>query len=473
MVVRRNGIPSYLAPAECAATLGKSPTLPTRIALLSLLALSVLAGSGCGRDRSVESSRRQMAESYGLLPGLSETPDAELQAELARIVEENATPDLLTRDQIPDQQNVAEGLADLFEPSQLAGILKESSEIFPPGEFTFDPKTLESAIRFRERYEPQRRRCREALGRQKCNFAIDYQAGFAAELSFVDVVRVCARLEAFAVAESLADDDDVDAAIGSLAAMFRLAACLGQEKHATARLQAALVREEALAVLQAIVEYPQIDDPRITRDGLNRLGTIVAAQLRSWPPDQDAWIGDRALGMHAYELVRAGRILELLTDQEWHRFSEEGILDELPAAAQRNVNSDELFYLQAMRRIIDACARPYFERKETLAAIRGELHQGRNSPRFPLVAGRLLLTDMDKGHALQARDRARLEAWALALAVASGQKRPPYAVSPLSGRRYEVVVGEGLVEVWEIGPDGGAGYPEAEVPNLAGSDPPE
>jgi hypothetical protein len=437
-----------------------------RPAVCILLVFSVLAGAGCRRSRSVEDSRRQIAESFGQLPGLSETPDAELRAELARIIEEKATPELLTRQRIPDEENAAQGLAGLFEPSRIGPILEESVEIFPPGKFEFDPTRLERAIRFRERYEAERQECREALRRPKCSFGIEYQAGFAADLSFIDVVRICARLEAFAAAQSLANDD-VAPAIESLETMFRLAACLGQEKHATVRLQAALLREEALAVLQTIVGYPEISESRITRDQLGRLYATVEAQLGSWPPDRDAWIGDRALGMHAYELVRAGRLAELLTGEELERFAEEGILEELPAAAQRNVNPDELFYLQAMRKIIDACARPYFERQKTLIGIREELQEGRNSPQFPLVAARLLLVDMDKGHVLQARDRACCEAWALALAVASGRQPPSYQVSPLWGGKYEVAVGDGLVTVCSARPNEGNGVPTAEVPNLA------
>ena len=63
---------------------------------------------------------------------------------------------------------------------------------------------MEKAIRFRERYEAERQQCREALGRPKCSFGIEYQAGFATDLSRIDVARICARLEAFAAAESLA-----------------------------------------------------------------------------------------------------------------------------------------------------------------------------------------------------------------------------------------------------------------------------
>ena len=437
-----------------------------RPAFCFLFLLGVLTGAGCRRGGSVEDSRQEIAESFGQLPGLSETPDAELRAELARIIEEKATPELLTREAIPEQENVAQGLIGLFEPSKIAQILEESGEIFPAGEFSFDPTRLERAIRFSQKYAAQREQCREALLRPKCRFGIQYQAGFAADLSFIDVVRICARLEAFHAAVSLANDD-LEGAIESLGTMFRLAACLAEEKHLTARLQAALLRDEALAVLRTVVSHPRIDEPRITLQQLGQLYTLVEAQLKSWPPDRDAWIGDRALGMHAYELVRAGRLMQLLTEEEVKRFGEEGILRELPAAAQRNVNPDELFYLASMRKIIDACARPYFEREKTLSAIWEQLQEARNQPQFPVVAARLLLVDIEQGLAWQARDRAGCEAWALALAVASGRDPPPYQVSPLRGEKYHLVVDDGLVTVRGAYPDQGYTTPPPEVPNLA------
>ena len=437
-----------------------------RSAAYVLVVLGVLVGAGCRQSTSEEESRRQIAEAFGRLPGLSETPDPQIRAELARIVEEGATPELLARSEIPADQNAAEVLSELFEPSLVRPILDRSAAIFPAGEFRFSPTGLEKAIRFRQEYEVQRQRARDALGRPGSKFAIQYEAGFAAELSFIDAVRISGRLEAFQAAESLAGDD-VAGAIESLEYMFRLAACLAAEKHATARLQAAFLRGEALSVLQRIVEHPEISQPRITREQLRRLSAMVQGQLKAWTPDQHAWIGDRAFGMHAYELVRAGRLSELLTDEEVKQFSEEGILVDLPAAAERNVNQDELYYLEAMRKIIDTCSRPYYQRTEVLQSIREDLHQKRDSPRFPLVAGRLLLADMEKGHAIQARDRAQCEAWALALATAAGDEPPGYRISPLAGGEYEIARQEGVVMVWCTGAAGQDDSPLVIVPDLA------
>lgn len=428
------------------------------LVVLFLVVLGTICSNGCARRGQPEtpSQQPQGAEHYGRLPGLRETPDLKLRSELARIVDEGGTPELLGQNGLPGEENVAAGLTDLFPASGVESILQQSSEIFPGGQFSFDPVRLQKAINFRQTYEAQRRQARQALGRPHCNFGIRYQAGFTADLSFIDVVRVCARLEAFQAAESLSDDlpsaGHLDAppngpatAIESLGYMLRLAACLAAEKHATCRLEAAFARMEALDVLQSIVEHP-----KATRQQLQQLYNLIQAQLAAWPSDADAWIGDRALGMYIYEVVRDGNLISVLTEEEIQQFAAEGILEELPKAAQRTVNQDELYYLETMRKIIDSCSQPYHVRAALLESIRDDLHKKRNSPDFPLVAGRLLLPDMEKGHAIQALDRANCEAWALALAHGAGCDPPAYKTNPLTGKQYKVDQQEGLVTVWKV-----------------------
>jgi hypothetical protein len=200
---------------------------------------------------------------------------------------------------------------------------------------------------------------------------------------------------------------------------------------------------------------------------LAALAAVTRDQLNTWPDDAGAWIGDRALGMHAYELVRAGLLGELLTEEEIERFEAEKILDQLPAAAMRNVNRDELYYLLAMRKVIEGCKRPFFERRSVLAEIADDLQAKRDSLEFPVVAGRILLVDLEGGHAIQAADRARVEAWALALSLAAGDEPSGLEISPLTGKKYLVEREAGVIRVWPSG-DRQSGDLPVVVPDLAG-----
>jgi hypothetical protein len=164
------------------------------------------------------------------------------------------------------------------------------------------------------------------------------------------------------------------------------------------------------------------------------------------PPDARAWIGDRAAGLIVYELVRDGHYLTLLSREEVQRLTDQGVLQVTARAARRNIDSDQLFYLQSMRKIIEAAHVPYYQRKETLAAIRRDLAAREQSADYPLIAAGLLLTDFETGHFRQAQDAARCQAWIAALAAAVEQT-PVTITSPVTGEPLQVEIDSQQVRV--------------------------
>jgi hypothetical protein len=368
---------------------------------------------------------------YGKLPGLKATGNLQLRDELARITDEGGTPEQLSRNDVPDDDNAATVLREVFPRQKVKSLWEASEKIYPPREFRFDPIRLQKAINFRTQHEAGRRKAQEALSRPKCAFGIRFDIGYYADATFGQPVRLCGRLEAFRAAESLADGN-VTAALDSLERMLQLAARLAAEKHVVPRLDAARLRANAFDVLQGIVKHE-----KFSRKHLDRVAELVEDQWASWPSDAEAWIGDRALGMHAYEMVRRGDLLRLLTDNEIERFYNERSLGEMADAAKRVADADELFYLDAMRKIIESCGQPYFERGPVFDAIDADARDKQDTPEYPLVAVRLLLPDIRKGQAAQARDRANWQAWMLALALATERNPLPYRVNPLSGKPYQ------------------------------------
>ena len=414
---------------------------------------------GCGSD-SQETIGLDDLEKFGSLPYLKTTRDQRLADELARIVEEGGTPEQLTVDD--DSDTVGAALKMLFSKDELPGIVMESDELMPPREFEFDAKQLKHASDFRKRYNAQRLEAREALKQPQPNLAIRFVAGFSADTSVIDVVRVCVRLEAFDAAEMLAAGK-VGGAIGSVEQMLALAQCLASAKHLDSRLHAAYLRAEAMAVMQAIVMHE-----KTTREDLKALLRIVQVQLQNWTDDAAAWIGERAIGLHTYELVREGALLILLTEQEIDEFQREGDLRALALSARRNADRDQLYYLETMRQVIESCQRPPHSRLPLFESIQQELQQRRGSPDFPFVAGRLLLTQLAAAHAIQSRDRANWEAWALALATATGQNLPQQ-INPLTGKPFEVAREDSLIVVSGIVPGPGADRIRVYVPDLSKS----
>lgn len=393
----------------------------------------VLPAVGCQRAGSLPEV------DYGRLPGVQGSADQKLRDEFARVVEQQGTPVQLDGPIIDDAENVAAGLIGAFatpggpcSADRLRAIREFADELFPEGEFSFNRVQLSAVARFIGRHESQRLAAREALERPRCDFGVRHQDGFALDRRFIDVARICGRFEAFHAARRLFAEDDLDGAIESVRFQLRLAECLGAEKLLDARLEAAAIRAEALGVVQAIVNHEHLRPAQIAA-----LRALIADHLKTWPSDADAWIGDRALGMIAYEYVRDGAIALLLTPDEIERFAAEGILRDLPGATQRSVDQDELYYLETMRTVIDRCTEPYHARADLAETIRNDLHKRRNSPDFPFVAGRMLLENLDAALAQQAEDRARVEAWALALDLAAGE-RSPHQLNPMTGRNYQV-----------------------------------
>ncbi len=422
------------------------------------------SGAGCSKGPSAETKATEEAKAFGALPGLKATPDGALQDELARVINEGGTPELLAAGRTPDELNVAAGLVALFDGidrKRLALIRAESDALFPEGPFTLDPVQREKAIRFCQRYEKEQIGSRLALERPECRFPIAYEAGPADEMAFLDTVWICARLEAFRAAEALSALD-VDEAVEALKYMLRLAEYLAAEPHPITRLEAAFLRMEALLVLQAIVGAERFD-----RSHALMIHEWLSGQLATWPDDALAWIGDRSQGMVIYEAVRGERLKGFLTEEEQEQLKETGGLSAFMDAAIRDVNSDELYYLVAMRKIIESCETPYHTRAEDFEELRRDLHERRNNSDFPLVAGRFLLLDAEKGHVIQARDRANCEGWVLALALACGERTPKFGNNPLTGRPYRMERDGKTILVFDIGTGVDGDNPPWVVPDLS------
>ena len=111
------------------------------------------------------------------------------------------------------------------------------------------------------------------------------------------------------------------------------------------------------------------------------------------------------------------------------------------------IDADERFYLDWSSQILGACEQPYYQRRELLESLRTQLHERRTTADYPFLAARVLLSNVHRGHEIQARDRELFEAWALALAHALDRPVPPYRISPFSGREYGIYDEDGYTEV--------------------------
>ncbi|MBP89126.1 MAG: hypothetical protein CMJ64_20820 [Planctomycetaceae bacterium] len=140
-------------------------------------------------------------------------------------------------------------------------------------------------------------------------------------------------------------------------------------------------------------------------------------------------------------MIRNGYLLSLLTKEEISEYEKKVGLKELASVVRKNVDSDELFYLQAMRELIDACRQPFPERIEVFRQLDHDLGVLRNGESYPFVADQLLLVQIERTQRLQSVDRARCEAWRLALLLALGSEPAVGSnLNPLTGAPFVVEV---------------------------------
>jgi hypothetical protein len=274
-----------------------------------------------------------------------------------------------------------------------------------------------------------------------------------ADISQISVAQICTRLEGLAAAELL-HDGRPDAALDAVRHMLAYAQALAAEPRVVARVAAVYARHDALRALAAVLDHPRSDAP-LLREAAAQVETL----LQSWPHDKLAWIGDRAAGLHTYEMVRDGRLLSLLTSEEKVRFRRLGMYDELEESVAANIDADEMYYLSAMRRLIAVCDKPHHQRTALLKAVRHELLDLHSTAQYPLVADTLLLSDFEQGFRLQALDRARVEAWRLALRHAlaardagSATAEPEQVVNSLTGEPFRAAIGGKHVVVEGVDP---------------------
>lgn len=446
--------------AERRARRATASFLASRLSCGGLL-LAILCGCG-----SEEVPPPPSPADYGRLDGLRASTDGALRDELVRIVGDEGTPEQLAG-RTAAEENGAEALMQLFENREVDKLLAEAEEVLPRKDrFDYDPIRLQRAIRFRKTHETLWQDARAAAGSPRCKFQVDFMQGHLVELPMIDVVKVCAYLEAFETARALSQND-VDEAVAAVGSMLRYVDMLAAVAHPDCRLAAAYLRTTGYCVLQSVFSWPDVALRRVHVEQIRRM---VAERLAAWTPDSEAWRGERAMGMHAYEMVRDGKLAVLLTEEEIREFRDEEGLEDLDAAAMQRVDDDELFYLEAMRKIIENCEKPFYQRAEAFDAVDADLMHRAKSSLFPLVAGRILLKDVRPAQAIVAEDRANWEAWALALDLATGRTRETETINPLTGLPYRVTTDDRSVRVAGIAPSRDGAEPSIVVPILKTSE---
>ena|GEM_PF-1360794 len=438
------------------------------VPLFAILTIGCLLPLGCGKDTDENKPQVNVPpygtpEHYGYLLKTQTARNPYLIKELDRIEEEEALPEDLTDTQTYGSDGggakfMVPELSRLFTKTDRDRVLREAENLYPKEkDFKFDsPDHLQRMLKFLDYHNTTREAARKIADRDDFRLHANLLQGMFAELAFVDVVWICAYLEAYQAAESLYVRNDPEKALEAAAYMLRWATFLGNEPHLITRLEAAYLRTEAMHVIIAALH-----SNNASADTFQNAYTIVMKHINLWPDEQKIWRGERAVGMHTYEVARNSDLGSLLEPKEYTELAETVGAENLDLYIYSNINTDELFYLNAMRRIIDAAALPFHERKYLFATIEDELNQptiekedqqGKKRDRT-VLADKLLLPGIEQSQKIIAEDQANWEALARVIAeILHLPNKPKFETNPLTGKLYQVVPLDDSVAAYNIVP---------------------
>ncbi len=403
-----------------------------------------------------EQKLRRDAQRFAALEATRASKSPELVAELTRLEAEQALPEQLTArrtsegpggwirpdgSQVLDQDNLAPVIEALFTPGELSALRKALDQLYPAERFEWSEKRLEAARDLLRRNAEPLRRFEAALERPAFEPGIQYSQGVLAEHAYLESAMVLNRLLGIRAAEEMASRDLV-AALDTWQQMLELPSRLAQVPNLTARSVAVRLRSEALRVLEGAVRHD-----RFTPADAEHACEVLEQHYAEWPDERAMWSGERAIALHTYEMVRGGELLSLLPFTRVQQLRRTGALGQFTSQVQANIDGDELFYLEAIRRVADEAERNYRERRRTLDELQQELDKRRGSSRFPAIADELLWKDVEWGVRLQACDRALLAGWLALLRAATGRDQAEPLTNPLTGEPFVATQRGGF---WEL-----------------------
>ncbi|WP_254508089.1 hypothetical protein [Anatilimnocola floriformis] len=402
-----------------------------RINLLSIACCVIAAMSGCSRTPAPGDALSQEARRLVSLPGLRSSSHPQLVAELQKIEAARQTPQQI--DNATDGNHYAP-FVTAYPSFSRPAIQREVNSLWPAVSLSLEPGALQKARELLQQQAAARQRFDRAMRETSPRPQLEMSDALVADDEWLDAIQTGCRIEAFATADMLAEQQP-DAALAPVEKILHLSRQLAREQDLNARLAAVDLRADGLQAIHAIANHPLA-----TPETLQRLQQLIRNNLTDWPSDERVWIAERAHGLLSYELARAGQFNALLTGAQLAELQKKGIAATTATAVLKNIESDELFYLRAIEQQIAAARVPYFQRQNLVEQLRLELQSRSESGEYPLVAGSLLLTKVGEVHRRLAEDRTRCEAWLIVLTTVCELPLGTPPSCPLTGQPYEVRV---------------------------------
>ena len=376
----------------------------------------------------------------------------EIKDEIAAIKKEGGIPEQVFARDIPASENVAVHVMSEFRgvDPKIYDRLRMPFSTFGP--WKYESQSFKANENIMVRYSPQRDRIREMLDKPSIKFEqemVGTKDGLVPDSQNIDANWFYITLEECEIANAM-ENKDIKAALKSLAYILRFAELASHSRFVEMRVHSAYIRENALRTLQTIVFEPEFGNVET-----KTVSDILIAQLQKWPSDTKCGFGDRADCLRVYDLLRWGRITDALGQEELEELYSLNVFGEVRDASITgkkreismeakiaflkvdDINKDQTQYLKAMRTIFDSSSKPFYQRLPILYEIEGHFTKLQGTKDYVAIAP-LLLRNVHVWMQMQAEDKARVEAWVLALAVKRKFTVKSDAVDPVRGKPYKV-----------------------------------
>lgn len=390
------------------------PATPAARRYLPLLAVAVCLAAGCGGD-----DFEAEVIAYAEAAGAKATANAELAGLIAEVENERGLPTQLAAPTGPDADNAAVALSAAYEdplPEELTLTIEALLEARDPSA---------ERTQFVVNHAPLIQRTAAAVDLPRCRFRVGHEYGFFGRMDYLDDVTLAVGLLVLR-AEEAGRLGEPTRALADLLRSLRVVQSLSEVRRVEARVLAATLRSRVLRSAERLFV-----DKFLRRTEAERLYVSLRDQLADWPTDRRMLTGDRAMVIHAYEAIRKGKLHRIVTFAEQRRLAVEGVFDAMRHAPPEQIDADQASYLAAMKRLLADADAPHHAR---LDAIEEAYAVARAGPM--LFADPLFLADLTDTLRLVAEDRARTEAWSIALAAAAELRPPPFRTNPVTGAPY-------------------------------------
>ena len=428
------------------------------VGLLGVMLIVISLGFGVyslfapSRQASDEIS---LAEAFVGLDATIKANNAKINAELSLIIDDEASSTHLMDKGVPKDNDLALLLREEFRGFNWENELPTLRRFISrkPWQVGFlENKSVKPLLTL---HDAKREKIREMLDNPDVDMQLAYNLdmyGFSVEKKDRDNLWAYVHLEEYELARALIGltlqdilvlnepleqtKPNIKQALDALHYILKAAVVASRQKELNLRFDAAYIRENALDTLQTLIK-----NPRFGLHDAKRVLDMLDEQLVTWPSDGFAFEGERASAVWLYEQTRRGRLLDNIADQDISGLQQLGSLVSVERTLMRHIDADELYYLARMSEIIFTCREQYFERAPLLARWEDELEVMKGDLNsYPILAGAILLRDVRTIRYRLATDRARTEAWSLALGTAIRQPPDRETVHSITGKPYQINV---------------------------------